>query len=179
MNKLQAINLDNGIIQIHPLRKSELLKHDKVVDELFEIFSDSDTLIFNKEKLVSDKNTVAMQLLGVSMGYEQQLRYTHFLTLKKFDKIIGEVIILSPKSVEPAYKIVDTWIIEYFLNKQLWNNGIMTGVIQAIIQKMKEQDIKNIGALVDRENISSIRVLEKSGFKKISRFDDKQDYYKI
>ena len=179
MNKLKPIILDNGLIQIHPLRSSDLMKHDKIVNDLFEIFSDSETLTYNKEKIVTDKKTVAMQLLGVSMGYEQQLRYTHFLTLKEYDKVIGEILILSPKSVEPSYNIKDTWIIEYFLNKQLWNNGIMTGVIQVIIEQMQEQDINKIGVLVDRDNLSSIRVLQKVGFIRIKQFDLKQDYYEI
>lgn len=179
MNKLKPIILDNGVIQIHPLRSSDLLKHDMIVNDLFEIFSDGETLTYNKEKIVADKKTVAINLLGVSMGYEQQLRYTHFLTLKEYDKVIGEIIILSPKSVEPSYNIKATWIIEYFLNKQFWNKGIMTGVIQVIIEKMQEQNINKIGALVDRDNLSSTRVLDKVRFRKIKEFDLKQDYYEI
>lgn len=179
MNKLKPINLDNGVIQIHPLRPSDMMRHDELVNDLYEIFGDEDSLPYNKEKFVSDRKTISTQMLGVTIGYEQQIRYTHFITLKEPNKIIGEIIILSPKSVEPQYKIQDTWIIEFYLNKQLWNKGIMSGIIAAIVSNMKNQGIDKIGALVDRNNIPSIRVLEKSGFIKRNPFDVKQDYYEI
>ncbi|MDP3915071.1 MAG: GNAT family protein [Bacteroidota bacterium] len=179
MNNLKPINLDNGVIQIHPLRTSDLFRHNLIVDDLYEIFGDEATLPYNSEKIVKDKNTISTQLLGVTIGYEQQISYTHFLTLKENNKIIGEIIILSPKNVQLAYKIKDTWIIEYFLNKKYWNKGIMTGVISAIANIMKINKINKIGALVDRNNLSSIRVLEKVGFRKICSFDLKQDYFEI
>lgn len=137
MYNFNPINLDNGMFQIHPLRKSELLKHDKMVEDLFEIFSDIQGLPYNKEKIVADRNKIADQLFGVTLGYHQQLRYTHFVTLKEIDKVVGEIMIISPKGVEPAYKIKDTWFIEYFLNRHLWNKGIMSGVIRAIVQEMQ------------------------------------------
>ena len=77
------------------------------------------------------------------------------------------------------YKINDTWLIEYFLNKQAWNLGIMTGAIVAIVRNMQAQGINNIGALVDRRNLASIRVLEKAGFTKAKHFDLRQDYYEL
>lgn len=179
MNKLKPINLDNGVIQIHPLRSSDLMRHNEIVNDLYEIFGDKNSLPFNKEKFVADREIISSQMLGVTIGYEQQIRYTHFITLKEPNKIIGEIIILTPKSVEPEYKIHDTWIVEFFLNKQLWNKGIMTGILTTIVSNMKNQGINKIGALVDRDNIPSIRVLEKSGFIKRNRFDLKQVYYEI
>lgn len=179
MNQMKPINLDNGVIQIHPLRTTDLMRHDEIVNDLYEIFGDISSIPYNKEKFVKDKETISTQMLGVTIGYQQQIRYTHFLTLKEPNKVIGEIIILSPKSVEPAYAIKDIWIIEYYLNKQLWNNGIMSGVINAIVNEMQNQGITGIGALVDKENISSIRVLVKSGFKRLRQYDLKQDLYKI
>ena len=55
----------------------------------------------------------------------------------------------------------------------------MSGVIGAVTSNMKSQGITNIGALVDKENQSSIRVLQKCGFKKVKQFDIKQDFYQI
>ena len=179
MNQLIPVNLDNGVIQIHPLRTSDLINHDEIVNDLYEIFGDITSIPYNKEKYVMDKKTIINQIFGITLGYQQQIRYTHLLTLKEINKIIGEIIILSPKSVELEYNMKDTWLIEYYLNKQLWNNGIMSGVISAIINNMKSQGITNIGAFVNRDNISSIKVLEKSGFNRITQFDLKQDFYKI
>lgn len=179
MNGLKPINLDNGLIQIHPLRSSDIIRTDEIESDLFEIFGDIDSIPYNKEKYVENKETLSIHMLGVSIGYQQQIRYTHFLTLKESNKIIGEIIILSPKSVKEAYGLEGMWIIEFYLNKQFWNNGIMSDAIQAIILNMKQQGIANIGALVDRKNIPSVRVLEKVGFVNYQNFDLKQDLYKI
>jgi RimJ/RimL family protein N-acetyltransferase len=174
---MNPINLDNGTFQIHPFRQTDLLKHDKVVDDLFEIFSDPEGLPFNQERLVSDKDTIAKWLFGVTVGYHQQTRYTHFITLKEMDKVVGEVLLLAPKVVEDAYQLKDIWLMECFLHKLLWNRGIMSGVIAAIVQEIKEQNIIQIGALVSRTNFPSIRVLEKAAFKRVGKFDDVQDLY--
>jgi RimJ/RimL family protein N-acetyltransferase len=179
MNKLKPIHLNNGVIEIHPLRKKELLKNELVCNDLFEIFGDKESLPYNYEKLVKGKEDITNQLLGVTFGYENQTRYTHFLTLSKIDKVIGEIIILSPKSASDNYRLKETWVIEFYLNKHLWNNGIMTDALKAILQNMKEQGINKIGALVDRKNYPSIKVLEKVGFKKDYEFDLRQDYYKF
>lgn len=179
MNSLKPINLDNGVIQIHPLRTSDMMRYTEMVNDLYEIFGDIESLPYNKEKFVEDIETISTQMLGVTIGYEQKIRYTRFLTLKEPNKVIGEIIILSPKSVKEVYNLDNLWVVEYFLNKQLWNNGIMTGIIPAIISKMKQQGIANVGALVDRENFPSIRVLEKAGFSKSKKFDLKQDLYKV
>ena len=55
----------------------------------------------------------------------------------------------------------------------------MSGIVSAIINNMKSQGIQKIAAIVDRKNLSSIRVLEKSGFSGVKQFDIKQDYFEI
>lgn len=179
MNTLKPIALDNGYIQIHPYRKKEMMRETEIVNELFEIFGDIESIPFNKEKLVTDKKTISMNLLGVVIGYDQQIRYTHFLTHKDSDTIIGEIIITTPKHVKSIYNLDNTWIIEYYLNKQFWNRGIMSGAISAIIHNMKGQGIDNIGALVDEKNTPSIRVLEKVGFVYKRQFDLAKDLYLV
>jgi len=55
---------------------------------------------------------------------------------------------------------------------------MMSGVIAAV-HNMQSQGVNNSSAYVDRDNISSMSSLEKSGFKRIRQFDLKQDLYKI
>ena len=53
----------------------------------------------------------------------------------------------------------------------------MSGIIPAIVRSMQKQDIKKIGAVVDKLNFGSIRILEKSGLIRIKQFDDTKDLY--
>jgi RimJ/RimL family protein N-acetyltransferase len=181
MNTLKPINLDNGATIIHPLRKSDLLRHNEIVDSLYEILSDNENTKFITEKRVKDKDLVAEQLLGVTIKHVEQLGYTHFITLKDNNETLGQINILTPKGIETQtqYEIRDTWFIEYFLNKKVWNFGVMSGAIRAIIDNMKDQGITKISALCMPENIGSVKILTKSGFIKTRKFDLKQDLYEL
>jgi len=179
MNTLRPINLDNGVTIIHPLRQSDILRYDQIVDNLFEILSDEENTKFIPEKRVLSKDRISKELLGITFRYDKQLGYTHFITLKDNNEILGQINIITPKGIksESQYGIKDTWFIEYFLNKKVWNFGVMSGAINAIVGNMKEQGITKISALCMPENISSIKILTKSGFKRIKKFDLKQDLY--
>ncbi len=181
MNKLKPINLDNGVIQIHPLRSSDLLRQDQIVDSLHEILSDDENTEFIPEKRTNDKKQISMNLLGVTIRYSQELGYTHFITLKGNNEIIGQVNIITPKGVEieSEYGIQNNWFIEYFINKKVWGHKLMSGILSAIVSEMKNQGIVNISALCMPENIASVRTLEKSGFARVTKFDLKQDLYKL
>lgn len=88
--------------------------------------------------------------------------------------------IISPERAREIYKQVENnWMITYFLHKDFWGQGIITGIVQAICQNIKSQGIHTIAAICDKENSRSIRVLEKVGFKKTMSFDIIQDYFQI
>src|SRR5690606_13931178 len=90
--------------------------------------------------------------------------------------VIGEISIISPTlSVDKGVK--DTWLIEFYLLKELWNNGIMTGIVAAFIDGLKAQNVRLVGAFVNVNNIASIKILEKCGFRKNNIKPDSENYY--
>ena len=181
MNKLHPINLDNGTIQIHPLRLSDIEKQEQIIDNYLEILSDIENTQYIPEKRTNDREQVSMNLFGITYRYGQELGYTHLITLKEENEVVGQINVISPKGVkvETKYEIEDSWFIEYCLNKKVWGYGIMSGILRAVIAEMVDQGIENISALCMSENIASIRTLEKSGFIKLRKFDLKQDLYKF
>jgi RimJ/RimL family protein N-acetyltransferase len=57
--------------------------------------------------------------------------------------------------------------IGYVISKAHWGQGVTTTAVKLALKKgFKDLDVQRIEALVDPENISSIKVLEKSGFQK-------------
>lgn len=181
MNELKPIVLDNGITLIHPLRRIDLQGIDELTDNLFEILNDEENTKYISEKRVENKKKLSNQLLGVSSQYDKKLGYTHFIRLKANNEILGQINIITPKGVKlnSNYNIENSWFIEYFLNKKVWGFGIMSKAIQAIVQNMKEQGVETISALCVPENIASIKILEKSGFNRVSKIDFKQDLYQL
>lgn len=53
----------------------------------------------------------------------------------------------------------------YLLSEKVWGRGLATEVIQGLIKWCKEsENIRSISGGVERDNLGSIKVLEKSGF---------------
>jgi RimJ/RimL family protein N-acetyltransferase len=171
MNKLKAINLDLGVFEIHPLRQSDLVDMNNFVNGIIELMSDAETTEFIPEKKILTPEQVNEQISGIVISYQQELGYMHYITHKEENMIAGQINILTPKYIEQVYQIKDTWFIEYVLHKDLCGKGIMTKILSIVIDELKEQNIKRLGAVCFEENIPSIKVLEKNGFKKTSLLD--------
>lgn len=75
---------------------------------------------------------------------------------------IGYMMCYSPltfdENNEDGYK---GWAIEYFLDKQFWSQGIMSAALQNILSHLQKLGVQTIRASTHRNNIASIRVLEK------------------
>lgn len=177
ITEFKPINLKNGILEIHPFRVSEAERDNEVVNDLFEIFGDISQIPFNKEKLVKNKKDI--NTYSIVSDYHLKIQYTHFLSHIQSKKIIGKIIICPPikEYIQFDSTLKNTWIIEFYLNKSFWNKGIMSGIIPAVVRGMQDQNIKKVGAVVDKLNFGSIRILEKSGLKRIKQFDDLKDLY--
>lgn len=180
MQTLKPINIENQVIMIHPLRQSDMARISKIENELFEILSDDITTKFIEGGRVSDKKDIEKKVFGFVMGYQTGYSYAHFITDKTTMKVIGLIDIFSPERVKQSYPLDKyDWMIVYYLHKDFWNRGIMTGIVGAVCQNIKDQGINTISAICDRNNQGSIRVLEKVGFTKAKSFDFKQDYFEF
>jgi len=180
MQKLKPINIESDVISVHPLRNIDILRKESIENDIYQILSDNETTEFIPEKRLKDLKGASEKVFGIILGYQTNLSYGLLVSDKRNNKVIGIINIISPDCAKQTYKIDKyDWMIEYFLHKNYWGQGIMTGIITAICKKLKGQGIETIGAICDRNNNKSIRVLEKIGFQKNKLFDIKQDYYEI
>lgn len=175
----KAITLSNGTLEVHPYRESEALREMEVVNDIYEMFGDISQIPYNNEKFVKDKKDI--DTYKIVSAFHKRIQYAHFVSHIPTRKIIGQIIISPPieQYINFNKKLKNTWIIEYYINKNFWNKGIMSGIIPAVVRLIQRQGVKSIGAVVDRLNAPSIRILEKSGFKRIMQFDDFKDLYLI
>lgn len=60
----------------------------------------------------------------------------------------------------------------YWIGEQYWNKGYTTVALQQIIQIAKTTSVRRLFAEVIEENIASIRILEKCGFKQEGYFSE-------
>lgn len=180
MQKLKPINIESDVILIHPLRRMDMARISDIENDIYEILSDNNSTKYIPEKRLSTRKTATDRVFGFVMGYQTSTSYAHFITDKRTQKVIGLIDIISPERAKQSYKIDKyDWMIEYYLHKDYCGQGIMTGIVGAICQRLKGQGINTIAAICDRNNQASIRVLEKVGFRKTKSFDIKQDYFEL
>jgi RimJ/RimL family protein N-acetyltransferase len=180
MQKIKPINIENHKFMIHPLRQQDMSRISQIENELFEILHDNESTKYIEGGRLPNRNAISDRMFGIIMGYQTGQSYSHFITDKRTMSVIGMVDIISPARAREIYTLDKyNWMITYFLHKEFWGQGIIPGVVNAICQNIKSQGINTIAAICDRENIRSIRVLEKVGFHKTMSFDIKQDYFEI
>jgi RimJ/RimL family protein N-acetyltransferase len=185
MINLKPILIRNGVTTIHPLRNSDLEpeKLQKIKEDLFAIYSNEETIKFIPHKKTSTIEDVEKKINKIRFGYNTKGSYAHFVTLDKFDKIIGEINIISPLGTSdyniPNYDISDVWFIEYAKYANIGKFGIITNAVGEIIDRLKSQGVTRIGAVCFRENIDSIKILKNLNFCNVTSFDNYQDYYEL
>ena len=95
--------------------------------------------------------------------YEKNLLAGTGISWKIIDKTSGEKIgVVSFYYFQPEHKKAE---IGFWIFPPYWNKGIVSEVLQTIIQYcQKEKGIHRLQAFVEEGNIASSRVLEKNGF---------------
>ena len=124
----------------------------------------------NKNNLIDSFNELAED----PKKYEFDLWY---VVLKETGELTGMAGIL-PKEIEgePHYEI------NFFIDKNHWNRAYATEIADEVIQYHKnKKGIKTFIAIIDKDNISSIRVAEKIGmsrWKTVKRNNNEKEIYK-
>ena len=113
------------------------------------------------------------------IGYEIRNPYTHpfclAIRIKTTQELIGICGFGTKEELDNEVEIC------YFIDEKYSNKGYMGQVVKNAIEiyfKMVDKDY--LYALVDDENINSIKILMKNGFKKIEQNNRiKKSYYKL
>lgn len=150
---------------IKPLSYNDLIKHIKSPTEL------ANDLGLKPSKSLIDKETqeaILNDLLpNLSELTKDPLFYTMWIIIEKKEKaIIGGICFHGQPDINGEVEI------GYGIDSDYRNKGYMTEAISGFINWTKTRgEIKNIKAITDKTNLSSIQVLKKNNFK-ISEQDD-------
>lgn len=151
---------------IKPLLAEELIKHIKFPDEL------ARELGFKPSKALIDEETqeaIINDLLpNILDPNKDSLFYTMWIIIEKKEKAIIGGICFHGQANE-----IGEVEIGYGIDKEYMNKGYMTETIQSLLHWLgKRDDIRMVKAETEKSNISSIKVLEKSGFKLFNQEED-------
>ncbi len=151
---------------LRPLSLDELTKHIKSPDEL------AKDLGLAPSKALVDAETQEAILNDLLPNLEDKnkdpLFYTMWIVIEKSNKaIIGGICFHGEPDENGQVEI------GYGTDEEFRNKGYMTETISGLIEWTREnKNIKAIKAETKSTNISSIRVLERNNFKKISQTEN-------
>jgi ribosomal-protein-alanine N-acetyltransferase len=135
------------------------------LDDLFEIFSDEETMKFYDIWPHQDKESTLLHNQSYQKRYTEGAGIRWGISLD--DKLIGTIgFVWHPKRHIANFG--------YDLNKIYWGKGLMTEAIEVVLKYAFEvQKIHRVEAQTDPQNIASQRVLLKNGFLREGELRDK------
>tara|TARA_R110001583_G_scaffold74156_5_gene205576 strand:+ start:1704 stop:2240 length:537 start_codon:yes stop_codon:yes gene_type:complete len=175
MKTFPRIHLSNNEFTIHTLGR---VVSNKTAENLFLLLSNDDNLKYCSGMRINSKDEINSYITGFEKGFSKNDRYTYFITRISTSSIIGEITLTPPNIVKSEYGLENVWFIQYLLDQQYWDHGIMTLILKDFIHHIKSKIVK-LGAICHKENISSIKVLEKLNFKNIDKKEFELEYFEL
>jgi ribosomal-protein-alanine N-acetyltransferase len=134
--------------------------HEADANALFSILGDDEVTRYYDDATFTAISQAREQITAWENGFLHRRCIRWGITRKEDGVLIGTC----------GYYGIHPWhmraSIGYELGRQFWHQGLMTEALNAIINLgFKEMSLNRIDALVMPENIPSIRLLEKIGFK--------------
>jgi RimJ/RimL family protein N-acetyltransferase len=177
---LEPISLDNEQVIIHAFRAEEFSRYRQLVNEIYQILSDEETLRFIPEKRLNSVEEAESWLKASILNYHCGRNFIHFITDKKSGKLLGMIDIVSPSRAKEHYQLKQySYFIEFYLKSNAKGRKIMTGLLPRIVVQLQQRKVQCLAAVSNRHNHAALKVLGRAGFEYRSPFDDRQDLYQL
>ena len=152
-NKFPVLEVDD--ITLRKLNASDS-------EYMLEYTSDKDVLRYLPEgALYNNKDEIYDLIKRVNQGFQDKEKIRWGIVFNDGNKVIGDI---GYNSIDRENNIGK---ISYRLSKKYWGKGIITKVLNRIIDySFNKMKLNRIEALTIDNNVASIKVLEKTGFKK-------------
>lgn len=139
----------------------------KFVADLLEVYQNETTLRFMNCKNDISYADVEKRIELLKKNYENSKQLYWVIYSSEFSKAIGYITIFFHSNF---------WQLEYALNENFWNQGIMYRCLKKSIRFIKENTDFNILAVVNTDNHASIKILEKLKFVMTGEGKNKSDF---
>jgi ribosomal-protein-alanine N-acetyltransferase len=145
------------IVETDRLKIRNLALEDK--KSLFEIYSDKEAMRFRGSKPFETIEEVVEMLSRTFKKLESKEEFRYAVDQKESNTIIGTFLIKPISKIECE--------IGYSIGKNYWGSGYGKELVKAMVEYCKNLPFKTIVATSRKENIASLLLLEKVGFKLI------------
>ncbi len=132
----------------------------KDLDDLRVLYHDEITYQYLNRKMMHEEKNPHLLFRGHKQSIEEINKIRWGISLKTDNVLIGEISLYDIHEW-------DTGIVGYRLRHEFWNNGYGTEALMEVSEyAFQKLSLRRLEATVVVENIASIRVLEKCGFKR-------------
>lgn len=177
---IEPICLNYEQWQVHSFRPEELNRQDTLVQEVYRLLSDQQTLRFLPEKHLKSVADAWGWLKTAILNFHCGRNYVHLITEKASGKMAG-IIDIIPTSTSREYYTLEhyPYFIEFYLGRKAIGQKLMSSLLPLVLKALEQRDICQLAAAVNRQNHAARKVLKNSGFVYQGPFDGLQDLYLV
>ncbi len=164
----RVINLQGGLI-IRPLKINQIDLEAKV----YYLNSHYDDIKKYLTHAYPQTEEHASQILANFLyGTSMYRQFLFAICREKENFPIGYILCSSPWVTFPNNQKIGDWSLDFWLNPDYKNHGIMTHALANLFDYLIEFQIPQLFVFTDKTNLASIKVLQKLGFKQTDELAD-------
>lgn len=155
--------MNEQIFESFPILNTQRLLLRQITQEddqsLLEVLSDEDTCKYLTHNAVNDIESIKRMIAGMQRFFDEKQRIRWGIAQKTDNTIIGHCGFFDIDRFNCCAEI------SYCSKRELWGQGIMTEAVDAMLKfGFEDYGLNRIVAKVIKDNVGSIKVLQKLGF---------------
>jgi RimJ/RimL family protein N-acetyltransferase len=177
---LAPIHIENETLIIQSFHARDFQRWSGMVDDIYALLSDNQALKYLPFKRLRSVDDADAWLKHGLISLHCGRNYLHFIRTKNNGRIIGFIDIISPELAREHYQLQQyPYFIEFCIKTEYSQKKLMSSLLPDFLESLCNQQVSEIAAVINRNNIAAQKVLCRSGFSYHRFFDDTQDVYQF
>ncbi|QEM12413.1 GNAT family N-acetyltransferase [Mucilaginibacter sp. SMC90] len=170
--------IENDAYCIEPLAANDVLQHERLASEIYQLLSDEHTLQYLPDKKLTSLHEARIWLSTAILNFYSGRNQVHLIRSKSNGALLGVLDLIPPVVAKEHYQLAHyPFFIEFYLKGHVRGKALMTGLLPKVVKHLEGKGIRELAAVVNRRNIPAAKVLKRSGFRLAGIFDQMQDIY--
>ncbi|SEN02536.1 Protein N-acetyltransferase, RimJ/RimL family [Mucilaginibacter gossypiicola] len=177
---LTPIHLEKETLTIQSFEALDFQRWSEMVEDVYALLSDNQALKYLPFKRLHSVNDADLWLKNALISLHCGRKYLHFIRTKSNGRIIGFIDIISPGLAKEHYQLQQyPYFIEFCIKTEYSQKKLMSSLLPDFLDSLRNQQVGEIAAVINRQNIAAKKLLARSGFTYCKLFDVGQDIYQF